>query len=1055
MICYLISTSIAFAQTKTVQGVVIDEGGEQLLGVNVYIPGTSFGTTTNVNGEFQLAVPQSATALSFKFLGMNDLTVPIKAGIMQIVMTSNDQNLDEIIVVAYGTAKKSSFTGSAGAITSKSFESRPLSNITNAIEGNISGVQTTSAQGQPGEDANLRIRGFGSVNASNTPLYIVDGAVYNGSISSLNSNDIESVTILKDAISTALYGSSAGNGVVLITTKKGTDAAGVNLKISQGWSTRAYKDYATVDVWDYFPLQWQMRKNAYITAGRDAATAASMASGEMVSTLKYNPFLGIADGDIVLTDGTLNPAATKLKWGDDLSWEDAAYGKGYRQEYTLGLNSKSEKSDSYASIGYLSEKGYMLKTDFERYSGRLNYNIYPLKWFKSGINISSARSLSNYSTANSDNNSSYNNLSRFVRYMAPIYPVHKHDLTTGAYLDKNGNPTTIPSEYVYDYEGARLSSNGRDGIAETELNSRKYVRFNTIGRTYVTISPINGLEITANYALENNDYRRKVYENKFVGDGTAGPGRLSNLSSRTLTQTFNQLATYQKSFNNHSIKILAGHENYSYQYEYFYAMKVHEVVDNLYDFENFTDINSLTSYTNNYKKEGYLANFDYDYANRYYLSASYRRDGSSRFHKDYRWGNFYAIGGSWRISEESFINSIEWINNLKLRASYGETGNDDLNSYYPYQTLYDLGENNSSEPGAYFTTLSNPKLKWETQVSSDVALEFGLFKRLTGSVELFQKASRDLLFNVATPTSTGVSSIARNIGKVKNKGVEIDLDYNIVRTQDWSASIGFNATFLKSQITRLPDDLRENGYITGSKKYMEGHSIYDFWLRQWWGVNPKNGDGLFYLDTDAYNDEKQTLTSTVKATIVEIDGQTLTNSYTYAKFDYSGSSIPKVYGGIKFNLGYKSFRLDGVLSYATGGKILNYNDYSSLMSTGSYGNAMHVDLKKAWQKEGDITSVPRLDFTAAHNSNIGTSYSTRWLQSGDYLNFRSIVFTYSVPRNLLQKIQLKGADFSVSAENLFSLRSQQGLDAQSYFSGVTYNDYTPARVITLGLNLTF
>lgn len=317
--------------------------------------------------------------------------------------------------------------------------------------------------------------------------------------------------------------------------------------------------------------------------------------------------------------------------------------------------------------------------------------------------------------------------------MAPIYPVHKHDLETGAYLDANGKATTDPGEYIYDYEGTRLSNNGRDAIAETEFNQRELVRVNQTGHTYLTLTPVEGLNLTANYSINNIDYRRKVYENPYVGDGTAGPGRLNQMSTRTLTQTFNQLITYSKSIGNHNFDVLLGHENYSYKYEYLYGMKTQETVSGMYEFGNFVNISSLSSYTNTYKKEGYFGRINYDYAHKYYASLSYRHDGSSRFAKENRWGNFWSFGAGWRISEEAFMKDVKWVNNLKLRASYGETGNDNIldsdgdPDYYPYQTLYGLGYKNGSEAGAYFTVIANPSLKWETQISTDIALEFGLF----------------------------------------------------------------------------------------------------------------------------------------------------------------------------------------------------------------------------------------------------------------------------------------------------------------------------------------
>lgn len=1056
LLCLVIGIGFASAQTTSVKGVVISaEDNEPIIGASILAKGTTVGTVTDFDGAFTLNVPNSVKTLVVSYIGMATQEVAVASN-LRILLHSDTQAIDEVIVVAYGTAKKASFTGSAASISNQSIEKRPITNITSALEGNASGVQTTSSLGQPGESAGIRIRGFGSVNASNAPLYILDGSIYNGSLSSINPSDIESITVLKDAASTSLYGSSAGNGVILITTKKGSNAASVNLNITQGWSTRAYKDYAMANVWEYYPLQWEMLKQAYITSGTAADEAAQKASAAIVSTLKYNPFAGIADGEVVGTDGTLNPSATKLKWGDDLDWEDAAYGSGYRQEYSVSYSSKTDKSDTYASISYLDDEGYMLKTDFERYSGRINYNINPVKWFKSGLNLALTRTNSNYSSSTSSSSSSYSNLTRFVRTMAPIYPVHKHDLETGAYLNSRGEITTDPSEYIYDYEGARLSNNGRDAVAETELNSRFISRISTLGKGYITIIPVEGLNITSNYSLENSDLRRKIYENPYVGDGTAGPARLSILSTRSMTQTFNQLVNYSKSFDKHSFDVLLGHENYSYKYEYFYSMKTGEIVPNVYDFENFTGISSISSYTHNYKKEGFFARLNYDYDNKYYGSVSYRRDGSSRFSKDNRWGDFWSFGASWRISQEDFMSDYSWVNNLKLRASYGETGNDAVldedgyDMYYPYQTLYDLGINNSNEAGAYFSVLSNKNLRWETQMSTDVALEFTLFDRLSGAVEYFKKSSKDLLFDVSQPTSTGVSFMTQNIGKVKNEGIEIELSYQIFKNKDWRASVGVNSTFISNKIVRLPDVNRENGIINGSKKLMEGHSIYEFWLRQWYGVNPANGDGLYYFDAEEYDASNET----VKKTLVEIDGKQLTNSYNYAKYDFSGSAVPKVYGGFNFNVAYKAFDLGAVFSYSLGGKLLD-NNYSSAMSMSNFGYSMHEDVKKAWKKEGDVTDVPRLDNNATHATNIGQSYSTRWLVSSDYLNLRSVTLAYTLPKSLLKTIQIKEARVNLSAENLFMIKARQGLNPQANYGGISYNEYMPAKTITLGVNVAF
>lgn len=1063
----ILSCGLLYAQSKRSTGVVVDENGQPVVGASVVVKGTTIGTSTDVNGRYLISVPQSGKILVISLIGST--TKEVAAEDQQKVILENDNKaLDEVIVVAYGTTKRSAFTGSASSLSTKDLEKRTLTTASSALEGNASGVQITSAAGQPGSDATIRIRGFGSVNASNSPIYVVDGAIFNGRLSDINPSDIESISILKDGVATALYGSSAGNGVLLITTKKGSSTAGVNLSITQGWSTRAYKDYDRVNAYEYYPLQWEMLKNSYITAGKDATTAATLASGIKSSTgsngiydvLKYNPYSGVANDAIVGTDGTLNASATALKWGDDLDWEKAAYKTGYRQEYNLSYNTKTDKSDTYASVGYLNDEGYMLKTGYVRYSGRINYNIYPVKWFKSGLNLNLGRITSNYSTADSDNSGAYSNLSRFVRFMAPIYPIHKHDLSTGDYLNSAGVATTNPSEYVYDYDGTRLSDAGRDALVETLLNDRQYRRNNTNARTYFTITPLAGLNITVNYGIDISDFRSKVYENPKVGDGQAGPGRLAIASTRSTSQTLNQLFSYNRKFGVNNFDLLLGHESNKYEYNYLYSMKLGETFSGIYEFSNFTTISSVNSYTDNYTKEGYLGRLNYDFDNKYYLSVSGRKDGTSRFSSDTRWGTFWAFGMSWRINQEKFLKDVQWIDNLKLKASYGETGNDYVYNvsgnpdYYAYQTRYSLGVNNGSESGVYFSSMANSDLKWETQVTKDGGVEFSFFRKLSGSVEYFEKSSRNLLFDVSMPLSTGVSSMTKNVGRVKNYGVEIELNYNLLKNKDWSASIGANMTLLKNKITKLPDENRENGIISGTKKLMEGHSRYEYWLRQWYGVDSSTGNGLYYLDTDAYNETAGTLTTAIQNTLVTgPNGEALTNSYSYAKYDFSGSSIPKAYGGFNFAVSYKGFDLSALFSYSLGAKIYD-STYASLMSTSSYGSAMHTDVKKAWKQAGDVTDVPRLDANATHATNIGAA-SSRWLVSGDYLNFRNLSIGYNLPASLLKSIQIKNVRVSMTAENLGMLKARQGLNPQANYSGVTYNEYLPARSVTFGLNLSF
>ena len=676
MFLLLVGTLNIYSQ-HVVTGRVIDEQGP-LIGASVTVKDAAVptGTVTDAEGKYSIKVPNSKTILVYSYIGYVDKAEVIgKRTVVNVTLEEDSKMLDDVVVIGYGTQAKSHLTGSISKLEGEKLINAPVSDMTSALQGAMTGLTVSNETSEVGVTPSIRVRGTGSISADSEPLVIIDGFPVSGGLSSINAADVKSIEILKDAASTSLYGSSAGNGVVLITTKKGSSSsgAGVTLSISQGWSSRAYNDYAKVGVYDYYPLQWQMLRNANMSLGQSATDAAANASKDIINKLKYNPFVGIANDAIVGTDGLLNPSASALKWGEDLDWEDAAYRTGHRQEYNVSYNTKTEKSDTYASIGYLNDKGYMIKTDFERYNARLNYNIYPVKWFKSGLNLGLSRTNSNYSTSTSSNSAGYGNLSRFIRSMAPIYPVHKHDIETGAYLDKEGNVVTDPALYTYDYEGARISSNGRDGIAEALWNDRLMSTTNSSARTYVTITPIEGLNLTVNYAFDNKDERRRVYENPEVGDGTAGPGRLNIRNRNFLTQTFNQLINYTKTFGKHNIEALLGHENYSYRLQYNYGMKTNEIVSGTYEYSNFVSISSMDSYTREYKKEGYFARLNYDFDDKYYVTASYRRDGSSRFSKDNRWGNFWSFGASWRISQEDFMENLTWVDNLKLRASYGET----------------------------------------------------------------------------------------------------------------------------------------------------------------------------------------------------------------------------------------------------------------------------------------------------------------------------------------------------------------------------------------------
>lgn len=1037
-LCMFIGMISAQSLSKITGVVISSEDNSPIIGASVLVKGTTIGAVTDIEGKFTIqgdfSMKTAKVVVSYVGMTTQELSV---APSMKIALGADAELLDEVIVVAYGTAKKSSFTGSASSVGQKQLEQRAVTNIMSAIEGNSPGVQVTSALGQPGSSPSIRIRGFGSINGSSTPLYVVDGAIYDGSLGDLNPNDIESMTILKDAASCALYGSSAGNGVILITTKQGKGNEGkshVNLDIKFGVSQRGIPEYPRLNPYQYYQVAGEMYKNQL----GDAAKAYANLADKVFDG--YNPFKGVANDQIFNADGTLSKSITGLKWGDDLDWEDAAYRTGLRQEYNLSYSTKTSTSDSYASLSYIDEDGTQVRTDYQRISGRLNYNVYPVKWFKSGLNLSAAKVTSTTNSSTSDSSSGYANLTRFVRNIPSIYPVHMHNLATGEYiLDAAGQ-----KQYDYDNpEGSRIFSTGRDAVAEAYLNKPEFNRNMVQGKAYIDIMPLEGLTLTASGSYNGYDYRYKKYENPFVGDG-ATAGRLGMSSTRTTSLTFNQLIKYVKSLGKHNFDLLAGHESYKYKYNYFYSMKTAEIMSGVSELDNYVNIASLSSYTDQYTKEGYLFRLNYDYDNKYYASFSYRRDGTSVFSKDARWGNFFSAGLSWRLSEEQFIKDIEWISNLKVRASYGETGNDQLDGYYMYQTLYDLGINNKNESGIYFSTYGNENLKWETQVSTDFGVDFSLFQdKLSGTVEYFIKKSKDLLMSVPVATSSGVGSTYENIGTISNKGVEIDLKYNILQNKDFNLSVGANATFLKNEVTKMPES---NPEIEGStQKIAVGHSRYEWYLYQWKGVNPDNGDPMYVLDTEKYQVGSA-------ADCYEYKGQAVTTNYQKAKKDWSGSAIPDVMGGFNIAASYKGIDLAVLFSYQLGGKIYDSN-YKAIMAN-AIENAWSTDMLKAWKQAGDVTSVPRLDSSSSHKTNADAT-SSRWLVSSDYLALRSISLGYSLPKNLISQLGLTKCRVSLMGENLAQFNHRKGLDCLSTFSGYTYNMYSPNRTFTFNLSVGF
>lgn len=997
--------------------------------------------------------------MQISYIGMQTQEVLIKPNV-KVFMKADAEMLDEVIVVAYGTAKKESLTGSISVVDSKKIEKRITTSVTGALEGSAPGVQVNNTYGEPGKAPSIRIRGFGTlVSGASDPLFIVDGVPFDGNIAELNSNDIESMSILKDASSAALYGNRAANGVVLITTKsgRGSDKPSITLQINQGIYNRGISEYERLGADQWMEASWKAMKNYAMTGslGLGESDAAAYATKNIITGYARRNIYDAADD--ALFDANGNLIANKLSGYDDLDWAKDIERNGYRQEYNLSASSSGDKLSVYSSVGYLNEKGYVIASGYERFSGRVNSTYTPNKWIKAGLNLSGSTTKRDYN----DNATGeyYANPFYITRYMAPVYPLFMHNADGSYALDELGNKQ-------YDVTSSYLSNRN---IAYELRNNKEESRRNVLGgQAFVTVNLPYDFSVTVKGDLNNSTSNNTKYDNPKIGDGATNNGRLTSYAYQYTNYTMQQLINWKHSYKNmHNVDVMLGHENYSWERKYTSGMNTGMAVDGNLTMGNFLTNSFFNGSDDEYKTESYLARARYNYDERYFAEASFRRDGSSRFHPDNRWGNFFSVGASWNIKREAFMQDIDWIDHLKFRASYGEVGNDAGVNYYGYMALYTI-DKNGGEAALLKKSLSAPDIKWETTQTLDFALEGRLFDRLNFQIGYFDKRSKDLLFEVRLPLSAGSYPWVdtdngapmnltqyKNIGTVSNRGVEIALDADAINTRDWKWNIGLDATFLKNKVVKLPDG---KDILRGMQNYSEGHSIYEFYTYHFAGVDQMTGQSLYTIDPEKKED------AAANNALTTIDGTDYTTITTYGKRDWAGSALPKVYGSIHSAVSWKDLSLNILFTYGLGGKVYD-GSYHSLMSTSamSSGSALHKDALKSWDgvPEGmtetsanriDPNGVPALDFNRSTDNN---ATSDRWLTSASYLVFKNLNLSYSLPKSWMNRWGISGLTLTAGIENLFTVTARKGLNPQFSFNGTSDDTYVTARVYNLGLTVKF
>ncbi len=1039
ILCYFVASSIAFAQGNKVSGVVISsEDNEPVIGASVVVTGTATGTVTDFDGQFSFDAPSGAKTISVSYVGMQTQEHKIGQNI-KIVLNPTAEALEEVVVVAYGTAKKESFTGSAEVIKSESIAKRPVANVTKALDGAVAGVQSTSGSGQPGSGAGIVIRGFGSISASQDPLYVVDGVPYDGSISAINPSDIASMTILKDASAGALYGARGANGVVVITTKRGAKEGNVNVnvKANWGWASRAIPRYETVDEAGYLETIFQsFKSNAILNDGVSPAQAGDYALDLMANgpnkvlgvNQEYNPYNMPIEKLIDPITGKVDPSA-RLRYNED--WMDEAMADSpLRQEYMASISGGDKKTQYMFSLGYLSEEGLLKTTMFERVNGRANIDSQVRNWLRTGVNASYSRNVSNTAAENSTSSS---NVWYTAQLMAPTFPVFKKDAKGATINDNLGSPS-------FDYGPHRPAGANANWNTIATLYDDKYesASDNFNGRLYANFGdfqdgPLQGVKLSVNYGFDLSNGSGLTYYNPYNGNAAPSNGRLTKATSRMFSYTFNQLLTWDRKFGDHTFSALAGHEFYEYRYDYLMAEKTGFPFGGLYELDAATTITAASSFRNNYAVQSVLSRLSYDYADKYYFSASFRTDGSSRFHDSNRWGKFWSLGANWRISQEAFMQDVDWVNNLSLRASYGVQGNDDLGTFYAWQSFYDLAFANASMSGALVSSIENKQLRWEKNGNLNIGLEARLFDRLSTTIEFYRRKTTDMLVSYPLASSLGFDGYNKNIGSMKNTGVDVSFGLDVLKNTPLKWRMNLMGSTVQNKVLKLAD---KPEIIMGITMIREGEALNSFYTASAAGVDPATGQQLYWawdVDKDGNKGEKYVTDDQLKAS----ECRTV-----------QGSRIPTLYGSWGNELSYKSFDLSFLTTYSLGGKIYD-NVYRTLMYGNYVGNTRSVNIERAWRNPGDITDVPRIE--------IGKSYipTDNDLIDASYFAIKNITLGYTLPSKWLQKANISNLRVSATADNVAMFTHLKGMNTQHNFTGSTDFGYVPTRTISLGVDITF
>ena len=1049
----------SLAQQLQVTGTVKDQAGQPVAGATILVQGSTAGTTSNADGSYVIAVPAQGT-LQVSFIGYQSQQIPVgdKTRI-DIVLKEDAKAIDDVIVVAFGTAKKEAFTGSATVLKSDDIAKTQQSNVAQALAGKVAGVQLTNTSGQPGKSPEIRIRGFSSLNAGNSPLWIVDGMPYSGDLNNLNPSDVESMTVLKDAASNSLYGARGANGVVMITTKKAkSKEAVVSVDAKWGVNSRAVRDYEYItNPAQFYETHYGALKNYYLDSDMTLAEAHAKANRNLTGSandggLGYMVYTLPAGQEFIGSNGKLNPQATlgrRLVYeGEEYylqpdDWTDAAFRTSLRQEYNVSVGGSGDKTSVYASFGYLNNEGIAYNSDMERFTARAKVDYQAKKWLKLGVNASYSRF--HYNSINDEGASnSSGNVFAYTTLVGPIYPL---------YIRGGDGRILYTEEGIkrYDYgENAGMVRSifpNSNALSESRLNTNASEGNAFNGTGYFDISFLRDFKFTFNAGVSLDETRSTDVRNPYFGQFAGEEGLLSKQHTRQYEYNTQQILNYTKQIGDHNVNAMVGHEYYSQTYYLLGAAKSHMLTGENDELSGaIIDMQNAGSSRLEYNNEGYFARVMYDYSNKYFLSASFRRDASSRFHSKHRWGNFWSVGGAWIITREDFMaGTHEWLDNLKFKASIGSQGNDNIGDFR-YTNTYTI-ENANGKVSTVFRDKGSENITWETNSNFNTGLEFSLYRGVvSGGVEYFLRRTTDMLLSFPTPPSLGYSSYYANVGDMRNSGIEIELNFMPVNREHVQWNLNLNMTHLRNKITMLPPERRTKevegyrGYVSGTTFFGEGLPMYTFYMKKFAGVSDE-GKSMWYMD--------------------ELDGEknptgrrVTTTEYAKATDYLCGNPIPDLYGGFGTSLNFYGFDFNVAFTYQIGG--LAYDSgYAAAMyppANKSTGQNWHKDILNAWSPENPTSRIPRLQYEDQNQN----ANSDRFLMNASYLNLQNINFGYTLPSKITQKFGVGKLRVYLSCENVWYWSKRQGFDPRYSYSGSTSQaSYSPVRTISGGINLQF